>query len=75
MRGAAPKDSDNDGMPDEWETAHGLDSARPNANGRDLDPRYDNIEVYVNALFVARERENNGPAGMIGAIDLTPIIP
>jgi pectate lyase len=49
--GAAPKDSDEDGMPDAWETANRLDKTQPNANGRDLDPDYDNIEVYINGLF------------------------
>lgn len=45
------KDTDNDGIPDEWETAHGL---RPNdpkdACKRSLHKSYDNIEVYLNSL-------------------------
>ena len=49
--GTAPNDSDEDGMPDAWETANRLDKTKANANGRDLDPNYDNIEVYVNGLF------------------------
>jgi len=49
--GTPPQDTDNDGMPDAWETARGLDPARANADGRDLDPNYDNVEVYVNSLF------------------------
>ena len=46
------KDSDNDGIPDEWETKHGLnpkdptDSAKPAADGSG----YSNIEVYLNTL-------------------------
>ena len=39
-------DSDNDGMPDEWETAHGLDPNNPDA---DLDPDNDeltNLQEY-----------------------------
>jgi hypothetical protein len=39
-------DSDNDGMPDEWETAHGLDPNNPDAN---LDPDNDglpNLQEY-----------------------------
>ncbi|WP_175622410.1 pectate lyase family protein [Chryseobacterium schmidteae] len=48
--GKALLDSDNDGMPDEWETKHKLDPKKANANGRDLDKNYDNIEVYINDL-------------------------
>lgn len=43
-------DSDNDGMPDEWETKHHLDPKKANANGRDLDKNYDNIEVYTHSI-------------------------
>jgi hypothetical protein len=46
-------DVDQDGMPDAWENARKLDPRRPDANGHDLDPRYDNIEVYINSLFDA----------------------
>lgn len=49
-QGKNPVDSDNDGMPDEWETKHKLDPKKANANGRDLDKNYDNIEVYINDL-------------------------
>ncbi len=47
---AAPADSDNDGMPDSWETAKGLDPKTANANGRNLSTAYDNIEVYINSI-------------------------
>lgn len=43
-------DSDNDGMPDEWETANGLNPNKYDASGRDLSTAYDNIEVYINSL-------------------------
>lgn len=46
----ALKDSDNDGMPDEWERKNKLDPFTANANGRDLSNVYDNIEVYINSL-------------------------
>ena len=45
-------DTDNDGMPDVWETANGLNPDSNDANGYDLDPKgwYTNIEVYCNSL-------------------------
>jgi hypothetical protein len=43
-------DSDNDGMPDEWEIKNKLNPKVANANGRDLDKNYDNIEVYFNDI-------------------------
>ena len=47
---AVLKDTDGDGMPDEWEIANKLDPNKANANGRDLSSAYDNIEVYINSL-------------------------
>ncbi len=47
---AAPTDSDNDGMPDAWETAHGLNAQdASDANGVRADG-YTNIEEYINSL-------------------------
>lgn len=48
--GKALLDSDNDGMPEAWETKNNLDPKTANANGRDLEINYDNIEVYINDL-------------------------
>jgi len=51
-KGVPYKDSDNDGLPDDWELSHGLnpkdasDSAKPAKNGGG----YTNIEVYLNTL-------------------------
>jgi hypothetical protein len=50
---AALKDTDGDGMPDEWEIANKLDPNKANANGRELSSGYDNIEVYINSLVKA----------------------
>lgn len=47
----APKDSDSDGMPDEWEVKNELDPNNPSdAAGYNLDKRFTNIEVYINSL-------------------------
>jgi hypothetical protein len=51
---AAPAsvDSDNDGLPDEWETKHGLDPKNnSDATGHQLHRIYTNIEVYANSLL------------------------
>lgn len=55
----APKDSDGDGIPDEWETANGLnpedaeDGAKATASG------YTNLELYLNSLVAhIMEAEN-----------------
>lgn len=45
-------DSDNDGIPDEWELRHGLDPKNPNdANACKLHKTFTNIEVYINTLI------------------------
>ncbi|MCW3787980.1 pectate lyase family protein [Plebeiibacterium sediminum] len=43
-------DTDNDGMPDQWETDNGLDPKVKDHKGRNLSTAYDNIEVYINSL-------------------------
>ena len=46
------KDTDNDGMPDIWEAAHGLDPQNPKDANLDRDADgYLNIEEYINGLF------------------------
>ena len=63
-------DTDNDGMPDEWETANGLD---PNnaADGKTytLDERgwYTNVECYMNSLVEEIVKGQNSDA--IDAVD------
>ena len=47
----ATNDSDNDGMPDDWEEAHGLNkNDRKDAPLKTLNPHYANIEVYAQEL-------------------------
>lgn len=46
-----PKDSDLDGIPDDWEDAFGLDKfSYSDAKARTLQPPYSNLEVYLNSL-------------------------
>ncbi|WP_455672925.1 pectate lyase family protein [Phocaeicola sp.] len=47
----ALKDSDGDGMPDEWETQQGLTPHDPADGAKyNLSPEYTNLEVYLNSL-------------------------
>jgi pectate lyase len=45
---AAPLDTDRDGMPDEWERAHGLNPRDPADAARTTSSGYSNIELYIN---------------------------
>ena len=46
----APKDTDDDGMPDYWEEKHGLNVNEADANNVQLHSYYTNVEVYINSL-------------------------
>lgn len=62
-----PLDSDNDGIPDDWEEANGLDKTdADDANLYTIDPKgwYTNLEVYANSLV-----EDIMKAGQADAID------
>jgi hypothetical protein len=46
----APADSDHDGMPDQWETTHGLNPKDPSDASADRDKDgYTNLEEYLNS--------------------------
>ncbi len=51
---SAPADRDRDGMPDAWETAHGLNPGAIDAAGHALDAGYTNVEMYLNGLVEGR---------------------
>ena len=53
--GTAPADTDHDGMPDDWETAHRLNPTDPSdGNGDSNDDGYTHLEEYLNSLISAR---------------------
>ncbi len=66
---AAPADTDGDGIPDEWETAHGLN---PNdaADGKAKnDDGYTNLEVYLNSIVEDITTKQNEGGTFEGAVE------
>ncbi len=47
---SASYDTDDDGMPDDWETANSLNPNVADNNGNDLDANYTNIEMFLNGV-------------------------
>lgn len=47
---AAPKDTDGDGIPDEWETAKGLNPNNASDGNTISEDGYTNLEIYLNSL-------------------------
>ena len=61
-----PSDTDRDGMPDQWENYHNLNSS--NASDRNyysLHPEYTNLEVYLNSILAKDTVAPSTPAGVI----------
>ncbi|MBK8695395.1 MAG: hypothetical protein IPN17_24755 [Deltaproteobacteria bacterium] len=62
---AAPTDTDNDGMPNAWETAHGTNPSVADHNGTTVSVSmtgvagYTNLECYLNELAALRVRNNS----------------
>ena len=51
----APKDSDSDGIPDEWEKKNGLNPTNADdAASLTLNKHYTNIEVYINSISLTK---------------------
>ena len=49
-KGEPRVDTDRDGMPDDWERAHGLDPKNPKDASLGAPNGYTNIEIYINSL-------------------------
>lgn len=63
--GTPPVDSDSDGMPDSFETAHGTNPSSPDANGDADGDGYTNIEDWFNGL-VGSSASDGGTGGSTG---------
>ncbi|MCM1034412.1 MAG: thrombospondin type 3 repeat-containing protein [Paludibacter sp.] len=50
LSGIPYTDSDEDGIPDEWEITHGLDPTNPNDGALLTDSGYSNLEIYINSI-------------------------
>jgi hypothetical protein len=48
--GPLPADTDNDGIPDAWEAAHGLDPKNPADTSAVAKSGYTNVEEYLNSI-------------------------
>ncbi|KJD31092.1 pectin methylesterase [Tamlana nanhaiensis] len=58
----AKTDTDNDGIPDDWETQNNLNPSANDSNLNSLNADYTNIELYANSLtkVLPQEKEING---------------
>lgn len=64
----APDDTDNDGMPDVWEDANGLNKNDPSDSRlTTVDGKYPNLEVYLNSL-VSSITENELKDALFSAV-------
>ncbi|MGM9733785.1 MAG: pectate lyase [Prevotella sp.] len=63
-----PKDTDGDGMPDEWELANGLDPTNPNDGKTIGADGYSNLENYLNSLVADITTSQNAGGEQMGSI-------
>lgn len=76
-----PTDSDNDGMPDYWETAHGLNPSVADHNGSDVSVSitgisgYTNLECYLNCLADALVNGTTPNCGVTLGLNEQPASP
>ena len=64
VQGTVLTDTDGDGMPDEWEDAHGLNKNNKNDGNATGEGGYTNLEIYMNSL-VAHITEDQYEGGTL----------
>lgn len=62
----APTDTDGDGMPDDWEDAHGLDKTKSADGNIVTESGYTNLEIYLNSLVADITEQQNADGQMQG---------
>lgn len=68
-KGKPYKDSDNDGMPDEWEKKYGLNPHDPSdANGDINGDGYTNIEKYINGIDPTKKVDWRDPKNNVDTL-------
>ena len=69
--GTPPADTDHDGMPDSWETAHGLNPANASDGSAVTADGYTNVEHYLNELAGDTGGETGVPGDLTGDDQVT----
>ena len=64
----APVDTDGDGMPDEWEDAHGLDKTKAADGNIVTESGYTNVEIYLNSLVEDITNQQNADGEILGRV-------
>ena len=70
----APVDSDGDGMPDEWEDAHGLNKNDATDGNLAGEGGYTNVEIYLNSLVADITAAQNEGGTQQGSIETKPAV-
>jgi hypothetical protein len=72
---AAPTDTDIDGMPDDWETAHGLNpNSAADGNTFTLSSEgYTNLEIYLNSLVETITNDQNADGTFTTGVETSSI--
>ena len=71
----APKDTDGDGMPDEWETQNGLNPSDATDGNDTNDEGYTNLELYMNSLVAHITEQQNAGGEQQGYIETLSVNP
>ena len=71
-KGSPYKDSDSDGIPDDWEIKHGLNPRKASDASLITKSGYSNIEEYLNSVVDVKNVTANGTSVKTTTVKLTP---